>query len=151
VLGKYNILKNFEYNVFHSNVKTLSFHNDWKQHTDSYDGDIALLLLEKYVEFSSNIQPICLPPLEWKDKVLEEGKIAGWGLSERSGFTKVEEIPRKTKINAPPTNEDCFLMYKELVPLSSNRTFCAGGNNTGPCTGDSGGLLNTFVEIIIFK
>jgi hypothetical protein len=142
VFGKHNISKKYESHVVHRNVENLLIHKDWKTHTVPYDGDIALLTVESDVKFKSNIQPICLPPLEWKNKALQEGKIAGWGLSERSDFTKVEDIPRKTKINAPPTNEQCFLMQSELLPLSSSRTFCAGGNNTGPCKGDSGELLN---------
>lgn len=122
-------------------VKAIVLHDDWKQFTTNYDGDIAILLLEKDVEFAKNIQPICLPPTSWKNKALEGGTIAGWGLSERSNKTKVEEIPRKTKLDAPPNNEECFLMYKELVDLSSDKTYCAGGNNTGPCEGDSGMLI----------
>jgi hypothetical protein len=138
VLGKYNILKKFENGVVHKNVETLIVHEDWKQYTLPYDGDIAILALDSDVKYTLNIQPICLPPVQWKNKALEEGTIAGWGLSERSNLTKVEEIPRKTKLNKPPTNGNCFLKYPKLVQISAERTFCAGGTNTGPCNGDSG-------------
>jgi hypothetical protein len=140
VFGKHNISKKYESNVVHKNVESFLIHKDWKTYTTPYDGDIALLTLESDVKFKPNIQPICLPPLEWKNKALQEGKIVGWGFSERSDRTKVEDIPRKAQINAPPTNEQCFLTYKDLVSLSSNRTFCAGGNKIGPCKGDSGKL-----------
>jgi hypothetical protein len=98
------------------------------------------------VEFKQNIQPICLPSFAWNNKQLQSGTIAGWGFSERSDRSKVEEILRKTKINEPPSNEECFLRFRELVPLSSKRTFCAGGNNTGPCHGDSGEIFNFFCK-----
>lgn len=102
--------------------------------------------MQEDIQYSNNIQPICLPPYEWDNKVLEEGMIAGWGLSERSDRINIEEVLRKTKINAPPTNEECFLRYSELVPLSSWRTFCAGGDYQGPCSGDSGKYLNPVVK-----
>jgi hypothetical protein len=145
VVGKYNIEKNFEQDSLPVRVKELIIHKAWKQHLNSYDGDIAILLLEENVNFKRNVQPICLPPLEWKTKALEKGMIVGWGFSEKSDRTKVEVVPRKTQINAPPTNEQCFLTYKELLDLSSSKTFCAGGNNTGPCKGDSGKLILHFI------
>jgi hypothetical protein len=138
-------LKKFETDVTHKMVNEIMIHGDWKTYTKSYDGDIAILLLEKDVEFKQNIQPICLPPLKWKNKGLESGTIVGWGLSERSNRSTVEEIPRKTQINKPPTNEQCFYEFNELVQLSSPNTFCAIGNSTGPCAGDSGELLKEFV------
>lgn len=41
------------------------------------------------------------------------------------------------------SNEDCFLRNYLLAQISSNRTFCAGGNKAGPCLGDSGGGFYT--------
>lgn len=37
------------------------------------------------------------------------------------------------------TNEMCFLETQSLAGLSSLRTFCAGGDLLGVCSGDSGG------------
>lgn len=119
-------------------VVELIIHEDWKTYVAQYDADIAILGLEKYVQYTQNIRPICLPSFEWTDKALDSGLIAGWGFSELSDRTRAEEVPRKSNIDAPPNNEECFFSYRELVPLSSNRTFCAGGNNAGPCSGDSG-------------
>jgi hypothetical protein len=137
-LGKYNISNRHEQGSDFINIEKLIIHNDWKTNLQTYDGDIAILVLNGIVEFSPFVQPICLPPLEWKNKALEKGKIAGWGFSERSKQTKAEDVPRKVEIDAPPTNGDCFIKYPELTQISSARTFCAGGNNTGPCSGDSG-------------
>lgn len=72
---------------------------------------------------------------------MTEGIVTGWGVSED---------PRKYRQNLPKmitvpiqTNEQCFLETKDLVDLSSIRTFCAGlRNGSGVCHGDSGGGLS---------
>lgn len=107
-----------------------------------------MLVLEKDVDYTSNIQPICLPPIHWINKQLVEGLIAGWGLSEKTSRTTPEAILRKTEMNAPPTNEFCFLTHHELAQLSSNRTFCSGGNERGPCNGDSGKVFKIKYNIL---
>lgn len=108
--------------------------------TEKYDADISLLEFEKgKISFTPKIQPICLWTSE-DDPLNEDGIIAGWGRSEDS-HKPHEDIPRKTKAIIE-SNANCFLKSIELVPLSSNRTFCAGlQNGTGVCHGDSGGGL----------
>lgn len=119
-------------------IEKILIHPDWKTHTLRYDADIAILYFERGVEYSDYIRPICLPPRDWKNKSLRNGVIAGWGLSENTDFSGPEKIPRKTKINVPPNNEACYFRNEELIKISSSRTFCAGGENSGPCSGDSG-------------
>jgi len=48
----------------HSQVRKIIdvvIHDDWKLGSLAYDADIAVLRLDKPVEFSTRIQPICLP------------------------------------------------------------------------------------------
>lgn len=78
-----------------------------------------------------------MPPKEWRSRDLKNGVIAGWGLSEKSN-SELEMTPRKANIRDPISNEDCFIESAALAKISSNRTFCAGGENLGPCKGDSG-------------
>lgn len=35
-------------------------------------------------------------------------------------------------------NEDCFVNQHKIAQISSKKTFCAIGENAGPCQGDSG-------------
>lgn len=42
-------------------VKKIEIHRDWNYLTESWDADLAILVLMKSVEFASYIQPICLP------------------------------------------------------------------------------------------
>jgi secreted trypsin-like serine protease len=71
---------------------------------------------------------------------LTNGFVVGFGKSEDETKSH-ENIP---KILGTPihTNENCFLANRELVLLSSKRTFCAGsGTGVGVCNGDSGSGL----------
>lgn len=117
-------------------IKQIIIHQDWKPYVTRYDADIAILVFNEEVQLSAYIKTICLP-MRSQALSLKEGEVVGWGYSERTNLTRAEEMPRKTKIKAPPSNEFCFLTETLLTSLSSNRTFCAGGENTGPCHGDS--------------
>lgn len=142
LLGKYNLKQIYEKGVVSMEISKIIIHEDWKPYVSRYDADIALLFFEKDTQLSEFIQIICLPS-RWEADELKEGKVVGWGVSERMNFTRGEETPRKIEIKKPPTNEFCFLHEKPLLELSSNRTFCAGGENAGPCLGDSGLLYLT--------
>lgn len=159
LLGKFNLNHLHERGVVTAEIKKIKVHEDWKNHTQRYDADIALLFFEREVQLSSYIQIVCLPSkLEAND--LKEGTVVGWGFSERTGFAKAEDTPKKIQIGKPPSNEFCFLDERGLLELSSNRTFCAGGENSSPCSGDSGSLrifsfyfffkLTLFLKVVDF-
>lgn len=118
-------------------IKKIIIHEDWNPYVTRHDADIAVLLFEREIQFNDFINLACIPG-NWKTTSLERGKVVGWGASEKTGFEKSEDIPKKVNIDKPPSNEYCFLHQKQLTELSSNRTFCAGGENSGPCKGDSG-------------
>lgn len=68
----------------------------------------------------------------------------GWGKSE--GNKRHEEsIPREVSLRAV-NDTYCYTTDSNIAQISSPRTFCAGGENTGPCHGDSGSIScwNTF-------
>lgn len=48
-------------------VKEIIIHPHWRAFTDSYDADIAILVLKRFIEFTNFIQPVCLP----KDESIE--------------------------------------------------------------------------------
>lgn len=123
--------------MVHMEIKKIILHEDWKPYVTRYDADIAILFFEREVQFSEFIKTVCMP-LSSQTKSLRMGEVVGWGSSERTHFTYAEDTPRKTQIGAPPNNEFCFLHQPGLTELSSNRTFCGGGEHTGPCVGDSG-------------
>lgn len=79
-------------------------------------------------------------------------KKVGWGRSENTGQKRHEDIPRQISIRAV-NDSACYTINPQVAAISSLRTFCGGGNGTGPCKGDSGKriifclqcLLQTFI------
>ncbi|XP_055940803.1 serine proteinase stubble-like [Argiope bruennichi] len=119
-----------------------------------YYNDIALLRLERAVDFNEYVMPVCLPspslPLV-KDEDLE-GKpvtVMGWGDESYGG--KTSRVLREASFPIVPRkscNESYFRVASNRFPrgITSNM-LCAGDPNGGKdaCQGDSGGPL-TAVE-----
>jgi hypothetical protein len=58
--GEINITENVGETRF---VSEIYVHPEWQIHSRDYDADLAILLLDKQVEFSNFIQPVCLPQM----------------------------------------------------------------------------------------
>lgn len=134
LLGKYNLKHLYERGVVTMEINKILIHEDWKTYVARYDADIAILYFEREIQLVDNIKTVCIP-LSSKAFDLKEGDVVGWGTSERTEINQPENTPRKIKIKAAPSNEFCFLHESSLIDISSNRTFCAGGENEGPCLG----------------
>lgn len=138
LLGAYDLNESFETGRYYAGIKKIIIHKDWNPHEADFDADIAILELIDKVQFNSYIQPACLcdPNSEVAQQL--DGFVAGYGKSENK--SKIHENIPKVLHASFYENEDCFLKNKDLVTLSSKRTFCAGNaNGEGVCVGDSGG------------
>lgn len=106
--------------------------------TKTTDKDIALIKLNKPVDFSkSPIRPICLPNLG-KDFSGGMGVIAGWGTTSENGDEST--VLKKAKVPILSNNR---CKATGLKGITSNM-LCAGRVNKGgidSCQGDSGGPL----------
>jgi len=143
LLGVHDLSKRYEAGRNHYAVQNINIHPDWNPQTDTYDADIAVMILESEVTFSKYIQPICLMDSSSALATNTEGTVIGYG-KDADPNTNHLNIPKS--INMPiHKNEDCFLKNYILARFSSTRTFCGGsGNGTGVCKGDSGsGLIIT--------
>lgn len=143
LLGVHNLSMRHEIGRFPYAVQNIHVHPDWNQNTETYDADIAVMILETEVIFSRKIQPICLMDSSSAVATKTEGVVVGYGKDEDPNTLHLN-IPKS--INMPiHQNEDCFLKNHILAQMSSKRTFCGGaGNGTGVCQGDSGsGLVVT--------
>lgn len=135
LLGKHNLNLTVEKGAKTCYLDRIHIHPDWRYHTDDYDADIAILTLQQPVKFSEYISPVCWPSRSDNDDVFR-GTVIGWGMSENED-KQVEEIPKELTVDSVK-NEVCFLEYFQFAIISSNRTFCAGVKDAGPCLGDSG-------------
>jgi hypothetical protein len=137
-MGKFSLNSHYEKGAESREIKQIFLHEEWKPYITRYDADIALLEFESQVTLSEFIQVVCIPTSSQSNDLIR-GEVVGYGVSERTDFRAAEDTPRKTMINRPPSNENCFLENPLLTSISSNRTFCAGGEDSGPCSGDSVG------------
>lgn len=134
-VGRHNISKAaFEPNAIVCDIERIHIHPKWSTGSLKYNSDLAIAVLERNVEFTGFIQPICLTD----DPVINKydtGVVVGWG--KANGPQDFEDVPRQVSIKAV-TSETCFAKDSNLESVYSNGMFCAGGDEAGPCQGDSG-------------
>ncbi|XP_053114500.1 plasma kallikrein-like isoform X2 [Hemicordylus capensis] len=101
--------------------------------------DIALMKLDRPMNFSDSQQPICLPSNEEKDMGYTNCWVTGWGYTKERG--EIEDVLQKLKIPLI-TNAECQSRYQDQI--ISNKMRCAGYRQGGKdaCKGDSGGPLS---------
>jgi secreted trypsin-like serine protease len=121
-------------------VQEIILHPDWNSQSRDFDADISIVVLRDPVEFSRNVEPICLPQPRDEDEVFGTGSVVDWNRSRRSEAAgeKFDSTPNELEI--PVVNHsNCVLTANSLVIPSSPRTFCAGHINESKsaCSGDS--------------
>lgn len=108
-------------------------HDDWNPFVETYDADIALLIMDNEVLLSKLITPICI----WdsaKDPKTQSGITAGWG--KANSEASHEMIPKQLSVPIK-SQEDCLFSNAAFQKLASKRTFCGGSRDgSGPCTGE---------------
>ena len=142
-VGRYKLRDWNERSSARRDVIKYTIHPDYQLRGDnesarSADSDLAVLTLNKRVEYTETIQPICLwsASIKLEYVVGQTGFVVGWGRDE-TGKAFVEE-PRH--VTAPVVSQTVCLRSHEVFRLiTSDRTFCAGKRDgSGPCNGDSG-------------
>jgi len=131
-LGAYDLHDFHESETISKAIAEIKVHNDWNPNVERFNDDIALLLLESKVCYSTYIQPICLADIS-AVRDATQGFVAGWGKSE--DLTKTyESIPRVAKL---PIKADavCYRQHHVLAKLASKNSFCAGSAQSRACTG----------------
>lgn len=71
--------------TIHRRVKTIVVHRDFQW--GSYENDIALFRLLRFVKYNEYIQPICLPDTAHLMTDMDLCYISGWGKREKKGKT----------------------------------------------------------------
>lgn len=137
IIGKYDLSVMNEYGTKKVLVNDVILHPDWNFNEARFDADLSIVVLNKEIESSQQIQPVCIPR-ESYEEVVGTGSVVGWG---KAGVSRAyETIPNKLSIPAVNSSH-CYTTFSVLSTVSSNRAFCGGYENEGrsPCLGDSGG------------
>lgn len=110
----------------------------------SFQNDIAILRLAKRVDFTAEVQPICLPTdptIRNKNYVNFRPFVAGWGATSFNGPSS----PTLREVQIPVVSqESCKNSYKNFRSIVVDQSvLCAGYARGGKdaCQGDSGGPL----------
>ncbi|XP_028128449.1 serine protease gd-like isoform X2 [Diabrotica virgifera virgifera] len=123
-------------------ARRVDVHPFFMKNPKSAHGDIAIILMESPVQFSSELSPICL----WKGNTdlypltNRTGVIAAFGQDENSPEEGLTHVLRAKKADMPIVDQtECLLSRVGFEGVASERTFCTSGEKlTGPCTGDTG-------------
>lgn len=145
LLGALNLDEEGEPGRVHAIVGQVLVHPGWDYKSESYDDDVAVLVLKSQIEFSQYIQPICL--LETIGNFVE-GVIGGWGRLAGSS----EKLPTKIIGAIVGSNEECYRKNFVLATIGWDKSFCAVAKNVKVCGGDSGsGLVVNIDDIYYLK
>ncbi|XP_060634583.2 plasma kallikrein [Anolis sagrei] len=117
-------------------VQEIIVHSKYRISEAGYD--IALLKLDRPMNFSVLQQPLCLPTEEMNTKYTECW-VTGWGYTKERG--QVHDILQKLKIPLI-SNQECQTRYQNH--RITDKMLCAGYTEGGKdaCKGDSGGPLS---------
>ncbi|XP_073511372.1 transmembrane protease serine 5 [Phyllobates terribilis] len=119
-------------------VEKIIYHQKYDDR--SHDYDIALMKLEKPLNYSDSVRPVCLPQYEQDIPAGSECWISGWGHTHPDNT----HMPRSLKeamvplISSKKCNSSC-IYDGDITP----RMLCAGylDGKVDACQGDSGGPL----------
>ncbi|TMW50772.1 hypothetical protein DOY81_004160 [Sarcophaga bullata] len=103
--------------------------------------DIALIRLDRYVNFTEFIRPVCLPiqsRLRYKTYVGSQMVAIGWGSTETSDYSTIKQRVYLQGVNLAV----CSKQYNRTRIRILDTHLCAGGvGGADICNGDSGGQL----------
>lgn len=125
-------------------VEHITLHPDFRYMLTQPDRfDVAVLKLDRPVEYQDNILPICLPAHD-VDLVGKVGVVAGWGKTDNSFGKTGTNILHKVLVPIIENNR-CRSWHRDkaIQVQLHDEMFCAGhkAGKQDACLGDSGGPL----------
>jgi len=136
-LGEYSFDQEGETSVQKKiGVRDLKMHENYDD--KSFENDIALIRLDRKVEFTKSVYPICLPP-RGKDYTDTRAFVIGWGTIYFGGPTS--SVLQEVNVRVWD-NKQCATNYGRLNRKITDTMMCAGERGRDACQGDSGGPLN---------
>jgi len=136
-LGEYSFDQEGETSVQKKiGVRDLKMHENYDD--KSFENDIALIRLDRKVQFTKSVYPICLPPKD-KDYTDTRAFVIGWGTIYFGGPTS--SVLQEVNVRVWD-NKQCATNYGRLNRKITDTMMCAGERGRDACQGDSGGPLN---------
>ena len=137
-LGKFNLSSPDDSKITTSSVFNVFIHPDWDTQNESFDADIAVVVLDEIIEFNDFIQPACLPTT---DEVSGTGAVVGFTKNPNHliSFGFFETTIMKLEVLAMNSSH-CSAIVPRLSRFSSKKMFCGHYNDHReiPCIDDSG-------------
>ncbi|KAM6160950.1 serine protease 44-like [Erethizon dorsatum] len=136
-------------------AKDIVMHQEFTRIGGLFD-DIALVLLSFPVNYSTHIQPVCLPTKSFQLEAGTQCWVTGWGkTSEDDPPDKQPTELQEVNVNIVEHNKCNEMLKKQLKVLTRvvrKGGLCAYGKGKDSCQGDSGGPLvcefnNTWVQM----
>ena len=102
-------------------------------------GDVGLIKLKKPIPIGEAPYNFALTTMigthiqaaDWSKKIA----VAGWGYTEPNQTDSISRFLKKTEL----LHFDDKKCKQLMIPFTREEEFCAHGNHTGACVGDSGG------------
>ncbi|XP_030622033.1 ST14 transmembrane serine protease matriptase a [Chanos chanos] len=109
----------------------------------TFDFDIALMELDRPVDFSDTISPVCMPAATHVFPAGKSVTITGWGATREGGYGA--DVLQKADVRIINTTVCNTLMGGQIT----SRMLCAGVLSGGvdACQGDSGGPLSSKADV----
>nr|ABU41050.1 serine proteinase [Lepeophtheirus salmonis] len=121
-------------------------HPNFTNNMFEYHDDIALIKLEKELEFNDYVRPICLPKYSDMGKTFADETVTstGWGLIQ--GSPNPISVPQLHYVNGLRVikNDVCAQTYGSLI--NEDLICIDSSDHKGVCNGDSGGPMNYEIE-----
>merc|ERR1712110_61215 len=136
-LGEYSFDQDDETSV-QEKIGIRNMKNHEKYNDKTFENDIALIRLDRKVQFSKSVYPICLPP-KGTDFTDTRAFVVGWGTIYFGGPTS--SVLQEVNVRVWD-NKQCAKNYGRLNRKVSDNMLCAGDRGKDACQGDSGGPLN---------
>lgn len=131
----HNILHQTEEHRIEPEIFGILVHDGWNPNEKRFTHDIALIKLKEEIKFNKFIRPICL----MNDDIsgIKRGIVAGYGKFNESEIAS-SDVPLKVELPILNNLVDCVIRDDKLATIVWHESFCAGRDDAGVCSGDSG-------------
>jgi len=131
-------------------VETITNHQGYQEPV--LDNDLSLVKLDRPVELTDLIKPVCLPAAPTGDYEDEKVDVAGWGYTDQATEGTAATVLQEVQLTAVAIH-DCQAVYEDSVSFRGqfpngfgDTKLCAGEDGKSACRGDSGGPMVRLLE-----